>query len=89
MCEHGDTVSIWIPTRRAFGEYADVDRCVAPLVVALNAAGFETVASCCGHGHRPGSVILRDGRELVLFQSVEDAADATRGYPNIHGEHCG
>src|SRR5690606_22195454 len=40
------------------------DPCIAPLVAALNAASIETVASCCGHGHRPGVIVLRDGREL-------------------------
>lgn len=48
------------------------DPCIAPLVAALNDAGVRTVASCYGHGARPGSVALADGHELVL--PVQDAA---------------
>ena len=42
------------------------DPCLAPLVKALNVGGIATVASCCGHGRRPASVALADGRELLL-----------------------
>lgn len=44
------------------------DPCIAPIVKALNDAGICTRASCCGHGRQDGSVILRDGRELVIRQ---------------------
>ena len=43
-----------------------IDRCIAPLVEALNAAGMPTMASCCGHGRMPSRIALRDGRELVI-----------------------
>lgn len=43
------------------------DPCIAPLVAALNAGGFPTVASCCGHGHRPGRITMRSGLELLVF----------------------
>lgn len=42
------------------------DPCIASVVVALNAWGIKTVASCCGHGERPGSIVLADGRELTI-----------------------
>ena len=66
MCEQGDTVLV-----RLAGGAAEVavDRCIAPLVRALNQGGMKTSASCCGHGNRPGSIILEDGRELCLFPS--------------------
>src|SRR5690606_39841374 len=38
---------------------------IADLVRALNAGGIRTVASCSGHGHRPGNIALADGRELI------------------------
>lgn len=47
----------------------EVDASIAPLVAALNAAGFETKASCSGHGHRPGNIALRDGRELIIARN--------------------
>jgi len=48
------------------GRVVFVDSCISHLVAALNAAGLETVASCCGHGKIDGSIILRDGREVVV-----------------------
>ena len=61
-----------------FGEYAcqvpipingrrqDIDFCIADIVAALNAANIITVASCCGHGKINGSIVLEDGRELII-----------------------
>lgn len=43
------------------------DPCLAPLVGALNSGGVTTVASCCGHGRRPGNIALDDGRELLVM----------------------
>lgn len=42
------------------------DPCLVPIVAALNAGGVQTVASCCGHGRRPGNIALADGRYLIL-----------------------
>lgn len=55
------------------GRVRYIDPCIAPIVAALNAANIETVASCCGHGRNPGSIILLDGRELVIAESREQA----------------
>ena len=38
-----------------------VDKCLAPVVNALNALGVYTRACCCGHGAAPGNIILQDG----------------------------
>jgi hypothetical protein len=43
------------------------DPCIAPLVKALNESAISTVASCCGHGKRPGKIALADGRELLIL----------------------
>ena len=48
------------------GRLVGVDLCIADIVAALNAANIETRASCCGHGKQPGSIILDDGRELIV-----------------------
>lgn len=47
------------------------DPCISPLIKALNDGGIKTVASCCGHGKRTGSVVLRDGRCLVITKDLE------------------
>ena len=59
----------------------DVDTSIAPIVAALNAAGAETIASCSGHGHRPGNIALRDGRELIIARSWEEARRIDQLFP--------
>lgn len=54
------------------GQPRDIDRDIAPLVRALNDAGIATVASCSGHGHRPGSIALADGRELIVVATFDE-----------------
>jgi hypothetical protein len=49
------------------------DPCIAPLVAALNDGGLPTVASCCGHGKSVGSIALRDGRELIIAATFQEA----------------
>jgi hypothetical protein len=48
-----------------------VDSCIAPIVKSLNDSGIETVASCCGHGKRPGNIALKDGREIFIIPNFE------------------
>ena len=73
MCDHGDTVALWVPipadrSHTGHLRWADkpVDRCIYPIVEALNRAGVYTANSCCGHGERPGSIVLHDGRVLRI-----------------------
>lgn len=46
------------------------DPCIASIVKALNDAGIKTVASCCGHGKRPGNIALRNGLELIIKEAL-------------------
>lgn len=48
------------------GKVRNIDWCIHRIVAALNAAGIETVACCCGHGEQPGIITLADGRELII-----------------------
>jgi hypothetical protein len=66
MCEWNDVVKM--PIR---GRVCDIDRCVHHIVAALNAGGVATEACCCGHGKRIGSIILADGRYLLIFPDRE------------------
>lgn len=69
------------------GGLIDVDSCVAPLVETLNDAGCRTVASCCGHGRRPGNIALADGRELIIASTYDEARRIENLFPlNINGE---
>ena len=73
MCERNDTVPVelLVPGWLAWEgvdtvKTKDVDRCIAPLVVALNEVGMTTVASCCGHGRLPGRITLVDHRDILI-----------------------
>lgn len=82
MCIQGEIVSlpIVIDNQR---KLIDVDSCIAELVRALNAAGILTVASCCGHGKRPGNVALADGRELIIAPDYETGRKIDKVFPSI------
>ena len=54
------------------GRVQGVDFCISYIVAALNAANIETMASCCGHGKMPGSIILEDGREIIIVKNAEE-----------------
>lgn len=73
MCAHDDVIILHVPipadlsyTGEARWDWKGVDRCIAPLIAALNNAGIWTASSCCGHGREDGVIILQDGRTLVI-----------------------
>ena len=81
MCEHGTTVPMPIG-----GRVCDVDACLALVVATLNTIpALATTACCCGHGHMPGSVLLADGRALVLMTRAEHDAYFATFTTDIHG----
>jgi len=53
-------------TCRAYEKVAAIDHCIAPIVKALQQAGIYTRGCCCGHGKREGSILLQDGRKLII-----------------------
>ncbi len=57
------------------GRVRYIDRCIADVVAALNAAGIETVASCCGHKEIDAEISLKDGRVVVVY----DWGDSKKG----------
>ena len=75
MCEHGTDieVNVKITARRshtgeAYFRDMPVDSCLAPIVQALQQGGIDMDGSCCGHGKLEGSIILADGRWLVVLE---------------------
>lgn len=83
MCSHGDDVLLLVPIDPKLAhddkfrwDYRGIDRCIAPIVEALNNAGVYTANCCCGHGKGDGSIALHDGRELVI-----KAAPSKRAMP--------
>jgi len=73
MCEWGNTVELRVPipsedshTGRFRWAKKPVDRCIADFVQALNDARIHTRSCCCGHGEKPGSILLHDGRKIFV-----------------------
>jgi len=73
VCKWGtdEEVRVFIPadlsyTGKARFDVKKIDKCIAPIVRALNEAGIYTVTSCCGHGKGDGNIHLYDGRELII-----------------------
>ena len=73
MCQYGDTVPVLVYVKddlsyngQSRWKVAQIDRCLAPLVSALQRGGIDMLGCCCGHGAGPGSIVLTDGRELVI-----------------------
>lgn len=75
------TVLVTLPN----GKIIDVDESIAPLVKLLNDNGYPTVASCSGHGYRPGSIILKDERFIVITRNRADWNLIDALFPDIHG----
>jgi len=76
MCQWGTltTVKLCKPQKNSIGALFDtvtVDSCIAPIIQALNNAGIETIASCCGHKRRIGNIVLGDNRELFIIPDFE------------------
>ena len=71
MCTHGTHKTLTLTTCSEVSHTGEdyrrewpVDACIADIVKALDDAGIHMLGSCCGHGQRDGSIILRDGRTL-------------------------
>ncbi len=68
---------------------AGIDKCIQPIIRALNEVGMTTVASCCGHGNRPGTIMLKDGREILILPDFESGRKVDKLFNDIHGNQLG
>ena len=66
MCKWGTEMILMLPKASGILEPVGIDGCIASIVEALNKDGVRTIASCCGHEKIDGSIILADGRELLV-----------------------
>lgn len=79
MCDYApNREAAMVVLERDAGGKATVwcDPCIAPIVRALNADGLRTIASCCGHGTRPGRIALHSGQELFILPDFDSARRA-------------
>ncbi len=79
MCKWGNTilVNVKIPvdlsyTGKAYWKKVDIDKCIAPIVRALQKGGIDMRGSCCGHSENNGFITLDDKRVLII-KNIEDS----------------
>ena len=87
MCDHSNREEAMIAVERGPDGTPTVwcDPCLAGLIQTLNDGGVRTIASCCGHGRRPGRVSLADGRQLFILDEAQ-AAVIDGLWPGINDE---
>ncbi len=56
-------------TGKSHRKKAAIDKCIAPVVKALQKGGIDMRGSCCGHGEMDGDIHLQDGRILIIKQN--------------------
>jgi len=73
MCKVGEyeLVKVKIPadlsqTGKSCWKKKQIDKCIAPIVKALQEGGIDMRGSCCGHGKMDGDIHLQDGRILII-----------------------
>ncbi len=64
MCE--TTIPLVVKTDMGWRPQA-IDKCIAPLVKAMNDGGLVTLSACCGHNKELGHVWLENGSVLVIL----------------------
>jgi hypothetical protein len=81
MCQDRESVEVLVKIPadlscdgREKWKHVGIDRCIAPIVRALQQGGIDMRSSCCGHGRWSGAIVLQDGRTIV----VHSAANGTR-----------
>lgn len=75
MCDHGDTVDVEVSIPASHSHTGEerravkpIDRCIAPLVSALDKLGFLMAGSCCGHGKaEPQIVVIGQQKDKVIL----------------------
>lgn len=85
MCRWETTVPVRVKVAAALSHTGEaywrdfgIDACIAPLVKALQEAGIDMLASCCGHGKADGYIWLADGRMLII--TTKEKADSYFGW---------
>lgn len=90
MCKEGEheEIMVKIPadlssTEREKWRFMKIDKCIAPIVRALQEGGIDMRGSCCGHGKTVGDIHLQGGRTLIILspEQTSDFFDNRVGLP--------
>lgn len=65
----------------------EIDKCLMPIITALNNAGIKTIASCCGHTFQPSIVsLIHNGVEKELrLLTYEQGRKIDKLFPDVNG----
>jgi len=79
------TVKVRIPADlshnlKAHWSEEKIDRCIAPIVNALQKSGIDMRGSCCGHGKTFGEITLQDRRALLILNAEQYRNAKKQGY---------
>jgi tRNA(Phe) wybutosine-synthesizing methylase Tyw3 len=68
------------------GRRREIDSCIFDFVRMLNENDYRTIASCCGHGRQPASIIYeKDGvQREIRIMTFEQARKIDKLFPAIH-----
>jgi len=73
MCKWGKTKKVYVKipadlscSGKTYWRKMRIDKCIAPIVKALQESGIDMRGSCCGHGKRMGYIDLQDDRVLLI-----------------------
>lgn len=73
VCPCNETVDVYVKipadlscTGEERWKYAKVDKCIAPIVQALQNQRIYMRGSCCGHGKGDGEIMLQDGNLVTV-----------------------
>ena len=78
MCKWGTTKILKIA-----GKDRRIDSCIYDLVKLLNKHYKTTIASCCGHGKQPTSIIFSDKSEIRIM-TFRQARKVDKLFPPIN-----
>ena len=65
------------------GKLRDIDIEIYNLVKLLNENYKTTIASCCGHGQQPASIVFEDESEIRIM-NFEQARKVDKLFPPIN-----
>ena len=81
MCKWGKVETLMIN-----GKLTAIDSCIFGLVKMLNDNGYKTIASCCGHGKQPETIIFMDNEveKEMRIMTFEQARKVDKLFPPIN-----
>ena len=69
MCQKRSSVNVLIDNHESLKRIR-VDPCIRDMIRSLNSHEYNTVASCCGHGMYPLTVVCQVGKQNRFYDLI-------------------